>query len=168
MSLAVRKVRSEDAAAIVDILNPIISDGNLSVLDTPLSVEDEQEYIERFPALGVFLVAEDREGTIVGFQSVEPFATYTHAFDHVGTIGTFVGLPYRRKGVGTVLAKATFVSARAVGFEKLFTYILATNDASLAFHQRLGFTVVGTARRQARLGGRYVDEVLIERFLDDM
>lgn len=144
MSLTVRKVRPEDAAAIVDILNPIISDGNLSVLDTPLSVEDEQEYIERFPTRGVFLVAEGREGTIVGFQSVEPFATYTHAFDHVGTIGTFVGLPYRRRGVGTVLATATFRAARAADFEKLFTYILATNQASLAFHQRLGFTVVGT------------------------
>lgn len=168
MSLAVRNVRPEDAEAIVDILNPIISEGNLSVLDTPLSTEDEREYIERFPTRGVFLVAENREGTIVGFQSVEPFATYTHAFDHVGTIGTFVGLTYRRKGVGTVLAKATFAASKATGFEKLFTYILVTNDASLAFHQRLGFTVVGTARRQALLGGRYVDEVLIERFLDDV
>ncbi|MDP6626744.1 MAG: GNAT family N-acetyltransferase [Methanopyri archaeon] len=168
MSLAVRKVRPEDASAIVDILNPIISDGNLSVLDAHLSVEDEQEYIERFPVRGVFLVAENEEGRIVGFQSVEPFATYTHAFDHVGTIGTFVGLPYRRQGVGTVLAKATFATTRDAGFEKLLTYILATNAVSLAFHQRLGFTVVGTARRQARLGGRYVDEVFIERFLDDV
>ncbi len=168
MSLVVRNVRPEDAAAIVDILNPIISDGNLSVLDSPLSTEDEREYIERFPKRGVFLVAENGEGSIVGFQSIEPFATYTHAFDHVGTIGTFVGLPFRRQGVGTVLAKATFAAAKAAGFEKLFTYILATNEASLTFHQRLGFTVVGTARRQARLGGRYVDEVLIELFLDDV
>jgi L-amino acid N-acyltransferase YncA len=102
---------------------------------------------------------------LLGFQVVEPFATYTHAFDHVGVIGTFVDLAWRRQGIGARLAEATFAAARKKGYEKLFGYVRADNAAALAFYASLGFGVIGTAQRQARIGGRYVDEVLIEAFL---
>jgi L-amino acid N-acyltransferase YncA len=166
MDLLIRKAQIEDAEAIVGVLNPIIESGAYTVLDTPLSVESEREYIASFPERGVFYVAERKQGhSILGLQSIEPFATYTHAFDHVGTIGTFVALSHRREGIGTHLSKVTFAAARHRGYEKLFTYVRADNPASLAFHRKLGFHVVGTAQRQAKIGKRYTDEVIIEMFL---
>ena len=47
----------------------------------------------------------------------------------------------------------------------LFTDLRADNLDSLAYHLALGFTVVGVARRHARVGGRDVDVLFIERFL---
>src|SRR5262245_32496846 len=82
----IRDVRIEDAEAIVAILNPIIAAGIYTALDTPISVEDEKAFIRRFPARGIFHVAMDATRRIVGFQDVEPFADFTHAFDHVGFI----------------------------------------------------------------------------------
>ena len=63
--------------------------------------------------------------------------------------------------------------AREKGYEKLFSYVRADNPAALAFYQRLGFEIVGTARRQARIGARhsarysvrYIDEIIIECFI---
>jgi L-amino acid N-acyltransferase YncA len=93
MDVPIREVRPEDAEAIVGILNPIIEAGAYRVLDAPLTVDAERRYIRAFPARGIFHVAEDRQGgNLVGFQTMEPFATYTHAFDHVGVIATFVAL----------------------------------------------------------------------------
>jgi len=43
--------------------------------------------------------------------------------------------------------------------------VRADNPASLAFHLKLGFRIVGMAQRQARFGQTYVDEVIIEKFL---
>jgi L-amino acid N-acyltransferase YncA len=166
MDLLIRKARPEDAEAIVGILNPIIESGAYTVLDTPLSVEFEREYIASFPERGVFYVAERRQDhAILGLQSIEPFATYTHAFDHVGIAGTFVSLSHQREGIGTRLSETAFEAARRKGYEKLFTYVRADNVASLAFHLKLGFCIVGTAQRQARIRERYIDEVIIERFL---
>jgi hypothetical protein len=92
MDLTVRRVNPEDAEEIAGILNPIIAAGAYTVFDTPFSIEDERKYIEGLPARALFLAAVDREaGRIVGFQSMEPFATYTRAFDHVGVMGTYVG-----------------------------------------------------------------------------
>ena len=164
--LRVREVRPDDAEAILRVLNPIIEAGAYTALDTPFAVKAEQDFIRSFPLRGVFHVAEETtEQRVVGFQTLEPFATYTHAFDHVGVIATFIAMACRGQGVGCRLAEATFEQARRKEYEKLFTYVRADNHDALRFYRKLGFTVVGTAIRQAKIGGTYVDEVIIEKFL---
>jgi len=125
MNLVIRGARLDDAGALVRILNPIIEAGVYTVLDTPLTVEYERDYIANFPPRGVFHVAEDQDQRIVGFESGEPYATYTHAFDHVAVIGTFVDLKERRRGIGTRLFEATLEAARRKGYEKIRTYAVA-------------------------------------------
>jgi L-amino acid N-acyltransferase YncA len=165
MEIRIRDARPEDAAAITGILNPIIEAGSFTALDTPFTVEAERAFIEGFPPRGIFHVAEDRAGRLVGFQDVSPFADYTRAFDHVGVIGTFVDLALRRQGIAGQLFRATFDAARLKGYEKFFTFIRADNPDALATYQRHGFEVIGTARRQAKTKQGYVDEILVEMFL---
>lgn len=164
--LRIRSVRPGDAQAIVEILNPIMETGRYTVLDTPLTVEAEQQFIADFPQRGLFLVAERlQDGQVLGFQNLEPFATYAHAFDHVAVIGTYVGLSYRQQGIGMRLSRATFDAARHKGYEKICSYVRADNLGALAFYLKLGFRIIGTAQRQAKIRQRYVDEIFIEKFL---
>lgn len=166
MQLLVRDVRPEDAAAIVAIMNPIIAAGVYTAFDTPFTIEAEEAYIKALPARGVFHVAVDpADQQVLGFQSMEPFATYTHAFDHVGVLGTYVALGRRRQGIATALFDATFEAARRKGYEKLFTFVRADNPAALATYRKQGFAIVGTARRHAKINGAYMDEIAIERLL---
>lgn len=51
------------------------------------------------------------------------------------------------------------------GYEKIFTFIRADNPAALASYAKQGFRVVGTAQRQAKINGRYVDEIIVEKLL---
>lgn len=123
-------------------------------------------FIEQFPPRGIFHVAASKaDDVILGFQNVEPFASYTHAFDHVGIIGTYVDLNHRRQGIASRLFEQTFAVAPRNGYEKLFAFVRADNPAALATYLRQGFAVIGTARRHARIDGRYVDELMIERLL---
>jgi L-amino acid N-acyltransferase YncA len=164
--ISVREVALTDAEAIVAILNPIIEARMYTAFDTPFSVDDERRYIAGFPARGIWKVAVTQPmERVVGFQVVEPIATYTHAFDHVGTCGTFVDERWRRRGVAARLFQATFDSAVAKGFEKLFTFVRADNERALQTYLKHGFARLGTATRQAKIDGRYVDEIFIERFL---
>jgi L-amino acid N-acyltransferase YncA len=166
MQLLVRDAGLDDAQAIVDILNPIIAARRYTAFDTPFSVEAEQAYLRGFPSRGVFHVAVDADdGRVVGFQSMEPFATYTHAFDHVGTLGTYVDLACRRQGIATALFRATFEAARRKGYEKIFTFVRADNPAALATYVSQGFAAIGTSRRHAKIDGVYIDETIIERSL---
>lgn len=166
MQLEIREARPDDAEAIVGILNPIVAAGIYTVFDTPFTPAAEREYILNFPPRGVFLVAVERAGDrVVGFQSMEPFAGYTHAFDHVGVLGTYVDLRCRRQGIATQLFQATFATAVRKGYEKIFTFVRADNPAALKTYLRQGFRTVGTAARHARVGGTYIDEIIIEKCL---
>lgn len=166
MQLSIRAAEPQDAEAVAGILNAVIAEGVYTVFDTPFTVEDEQRFIESFPPRGVFLLAVGRPGQqVVGFQSLEPFAAYTRAFDHVGVMGTYVAKAHRRQGVATALFAATFEAARRKGYEKIFTFVRADNPAALATYVKHGFRVIGTAARQAKIRGEYVDEILIEKFL---
>ena len=166
IQLDIREATDADADAIVAILNPIIEARIYSVFDTPFTGDEERAFIRGFPARGVFHVAVNRaDDTVVGLQNVEPFASYTRAFDHVGVIGTFVQLGLRRQGIATRLFEATLSAALTKGYEKLFTYVRADNPVALQAYQRQGFRVVGTAEKHATIDGRYVDEIMIEKVL---
>ena len=166
MPIEIRQVRIDDAEQIVAILNPIIAAGTYTALDGPISVKDQRAFIEEFPERGIFHVAVDRaERRVVGLQDVEPFAPALRAFDHVGGIGTFVDLSRRRSGIGRLLFQHTFAAAVAKDYEKLIAYVRADNPAALQAYLAQGFRVIGTASRHARINGRYVDEVLIEKLL---
>ena len=133
---------------------------------TPFTVDEQRAFIEGFPERGVYHVAEDRAtGRIVGSQDLEPFLDGSEAFDHVGTMGTFVDLSRLREGIGSLLFAATFERARELGFEKVFTFVRADNDVGLQAYLAQGFEVVGTAKRHAKIDGRLVDEIMIEIFL---
>ena len=166
MKLIIRDVQKEDSQGIIDVLNPIIEAGIYTILDTTFSLEEEEKFIQDFPKRGVFNVAvNSEESTVVGFQNVEPFATYTHAFDHVGIIGTYVGSSYRRKGIASSLFNSTFELARSKGYEKLFAYVRDDNQDALATYLKQGFEVIGIAKKHAKIRGKYIDEVLIEKLL---
>src|SRR5262249_47852373 len=131
MDLTIRDAKPDDAAGIVAIFNPIIEAGSFTLFDTPFSIEAERSYISGLAPRDIFHVAvRNSDEAIVGFQSMSPFATYTHAFDHVGVIGTYVDLGNRRQGISSSLFPVTFEAARRKGYEKIFTYIRADNPAA--------------------------------------
>lgn len=187
--IVVRRATPDDAAGVALVLNAVIEDGRHSLLDTPFSVAAERAYIEGLPARSFIHIAELVAATpatpaapaalaasaspaapatprIVGFQTLIPWNTFaTHEFDHVATMGTYVAEVNRRRGVGRALADASFLAARELGYEKIFTDLRADNRDSLAYHLALGFTVVGTARGHARVTGRDVDVLFVECFL---
>jgi L-amino acid N-acyltransferase YncA len=168
MDLLVRDVVASDAPAIIGILNPIIETRAYTVFDAPFTLEQEHAYIVKFPARGIWKVAVDgSDERVVGFQVMEPFGPYTRAFDHVGTLGTYVDRQQRRCGVAKALFAATFAAARQKGYEKIFTFVRADNPVALATYQAHGFEVIGRARRHTKIDGRYVDEILIEKIFTD-
>ena len=164
MDLSIRDVEPADAEGVCAVINPIIEARCYTVFDAPWGIDAERDYINAFPARGVWKVAV-HSTRVVGFQVLEPLASYTKAFDHVGGLGTYVDLGLRRKGVAAALFAATFEAARSKGYEKLFTFVRTDNPAAIATYRAHGFEIIGTARRHAKIDGRYIDEWLIERHL---
>ncbi len=163
-TLQVRKATPSDAEAISAIWEVICAERIYSAVSRPFTPDQEREYLASLSDREGIFVAE-AEGRILGFQSLERWARYTDAFDHVGTLGTFVLPRWRRRGVGRRLAEHTLSFARTHGYEKLVVYVRASNRGALAFYQGLGFRPCGILTRQVRIDGQYDDEVFLELFL---
>jgi RimJ/RimL family protein N-acetyltransferase len=104
------------------------------------------------------------EGRIVGWcrifaDTVSPFAR------HTAELGVGVLKPYREIGIGTHLLRQAIRAARWVRLEKLTATAFAINERALNLLIGRGFKVTGRRYRQFNLDGRYVDELLLERFL---
>jgi L-amino acid N-acyltransferase YncA len=166
VDILIRPVRLDDAEGVVAMWNPIIESGQYTSFDAPFTPEAERAYIESMSARHIFHVAERRhDGRIVGFQSGAPFPAFSNSFAHVSMLSTFVDMNFHRQGIAKRLFPVTFATARQMGFEKFFTYVRADNINGLATYLSQGFRIIGTAQRQAKMNGRYIDEIIIEKLL---
>jgi L-amino acid N-acyltransferase YncA len=164
MDLFIRKVAEADTAAIIALLNPIIQLGTYTVMNEPFSVDDQIEFIRSFPSRGIYHIAVDNSQKAVGIQDVMPISS-SNVFKHVGEISTFVALDAQRQGIGQRLSTTTFNTAKELGYIKLRATVRADSPHALSFYQSQGFEVIGIAEQHAMLHGKYIDEVLFEKFL---
>ena len=164
--IRIREATLDDAEVLVNIMNSIIKTGAYSAFDTLQTSASQRDFIAHFNERGIFHVAEcPVEKMVIGMQTLEPFADYSHAFDHVGIMGTLVDLQQRRSGIGTTLFEATRAEALKRGYEKIFTYVRADNINGLNYYRKMGFGVVGNATKQVKINGKYIDEIIIEMFI---
>jgi ribosomal protein S18 acetylase RimI-like enzyme len=64
------------------------------------------------------------------------------------------------------LCRATFKAAKEMGYLKLRATVRGDNPYALAFYQSQGFELIGIAKAHAFLHGKYIDEVLLEKFME--
>ena len=166
MEITIRHVKETDAAVIVALLNPIIAAGTYTAMTETFSAADQLDFIRNFPQRGIYHIALDGEHqNALGIQDVMPIST-SNVFRHVGEISTFVALDAHRHGVGQSLCRATFKAAKELGYLKLRATVRGDNPRAQAFYQSQGFELIGIAKKHAWLHGEYVDEVLLEKFLE--
>jgi L-amino acid N-acyltransferase YncA len=154
-----------DAASVAEVLNSVIAERRYTALTGHWTPEAEQSFLQDLGPRSELFVAEVA-GRISGFQVIEPFVTYTTTMDHVAHFGTYVLAGLRKLGIGRRLAEATFAFARAHGYEKAVIYVLAHNEAGLAYYHSLGFQERGVLSRQTRIDGIYYNEVIMELHLE--
>ena len=165
MDIKIRPATLDDAEGVLEVLNSVVQERKYSSFDRILTVEEERQFIASLGERSGLFVAE-LEGRIIGFQTIEPFAAYTPAMDHVGIMGTFVHADFRGQGIGRQLAGASFKFAQEKGYEKAVIYVRASNKAAQEFYQKLGFVPKGTLEKQVKIDGEYEDKVFMEMFLE--
>lgn len=164
MHISIRKAIPWDATGISQIWEVICAERTFTAVNLPFSPEQEKQYISSLSNREAIFLAEVKD-QIAGFQTLDLWAKYTDSFDHVGVLGTFILPEWRRKGIGTQLAKKTFIFARTNKFEKLIIYVRSTNIGAITFYKNLGFIEKGILTRQVKIDNHYEDEIFLELFV---
>lgn len=114
-----------------------------------------------FPVVGL---EDDASGRLMGFASYGPFrpqAAFASSVEH----SIYVDRDFRQRGVARRLMEALIARATAQHYHVMVGGIDASNSASIALHERLGFTHSGTVRESAFKFDRWLDLAFYQRVL---
>jgi len=113
------------------------------------------------------LLVADLGGTVVGYVALhQAIALESHR--HVREItGLAVAPAHHGRGIGRLLVEAATEEVRRQGAHKVSLRVLAPNTAARRLYESCGFEVEGVLKDEFRLAGRYVDDLLMARRLED-
>jgi phosphinothricin acetyltransferase len=164
--IVVRPSRDTDVEAMLAIYRRHIRHGieeGVSDADTPQpdDLRDRRKNLRsrRFP----HLVAA-RDGEVVGYAYVVLFRkrpAYRYTVKH----SIYIHDAHIGRGIGQLLMQELIDVCAAAGFRQIIGYIDADNTASLALHDKFGFSRVGLLPGVAFRHGHWADTIMVQRSL---
>jgi L-amino acid N-acyltransferase YncA len=112
------------------------------------------------------LLVVEHAGLVVGWAAVSTYRP-RRCYAGIGELSIYLDRAARGLGLGRVLLEALIREAARLGYWKLVSRIFPSNAASLALCRACGFRVVGTYEKHARLDGRWLDVVIVERLIPE-
>lgn len=163
--VAVRDATPDDLPAIAQLFNALIPTTTIAWRD---HLADEAEMAAWFAAqqrdANPILVA-DVGGEVVGFTTWTWFRGGPRfpGYRHTRELTIHVDGRCQGRGVGRTLIDELVERAREAGVRVLVAGVDGENEASIVFHERLGFTIVARMPEVGRKFERWLDLVLLQR-----
>jgi L-amino acid N-acyltransferase YncA len=151
----IRACRPADASQICAIYNPYIRETVITFEEEPVAEPEMTNRIAAVTAVLPWLVWE-QEGSVEGYAYATPWKSRS-AYRFAAESTVYVSPSSLRRGIGTHLYEALIVELRARGMHCAIGGIALPNPASVALHERLGFTKVAQFLEVGWKFGRRVD-----------
>ncbi len=164
--MIVRDATEGDLRGILAIYNEVIANSTAVYALEPATLADRKAWFEgRMAQAFPVLVAADRS-KILGFSSFGDWRGAWPGYRYTVEHSVHVRVDRRGTGVGRRLVESLFPIAQRLGKHVMLGGIDAENEASIRFHERLGFDRVAHFREVGHKFGRWLDLVFMQRLLD--
>ena len=155
MPESIRACTSADAAAICDIYNRYVRETVITFEESPVATAEMAQRIGDVTAHLPWLVAEE-QSAILGYAYATPWkARSAYRFSVETTV--YVAPGHMRRGLGAALYRQLIDELRQRGVHAAVGGIALPNAASIALHEKLGFTKIGQFVEIGRKLDRWVD-----------
>jgi phosphinothricin acetyltransferase len=141
----IRLAETRDAPEIADIYRPFCEGSCVSFETEAPGAAEMASRMERIGRRLPWLVSED-SGAVAGYAYASPHRERA-AYRWVVEVTVYVHPDHRGRGVGRSLYSELFARLRDQGYFKAYAGILVPNPASQAFHEAMGFTLVGVYQK---------------------
>ncbi|OWW20139.1 GNAT family N-acetyltransferase [Noviherbaspirillum denitrificans] len=154
------------AGAILEIFNDAILTSTALYDYKARTMENMVKWFEvkqagGFPVIGF----EDAVGTLLGFASYGSFRAFP-AYKYTVEHSVYVHKDHRGRGLARKLMNELIDVARQRDVHAMVGAIDATNPASIALHEQLGFKLVGTLPQVGFKFGRWLDLAFYQLLLE--
>ncbi|MES2137669.1 MAG: N-acetyltransferase family protein [Pseudomonadota bacterium] len=140
MAVLIRLATAADAPALAGIYRPYVEHSRISFEERP---PDAEEMAARMRSpLHPWLLVEDA-GNVLGYAASSPYHRRP-AYRWTVETGIYLAQQAHRRGLGRRLLSEMIGLLTRQGFVTAIGAIALPNDASVALHEKLGFTPSGT------------------------
>jgi len=161
--MLVRLAQATDAEAIRAIYNVEVLESTVTFDLVPRSHDDQREWLAAHSGAHPAVVAVEGD-EVVGFGSLSPYKDRP-AYSTTVEDSVYVHRDWRGKGAGKLILGELLNLATSHGFHAVIARIVGDHEASIALHERCGFTLVGVEKEVGRKFGRWLDVVELQRLL---
>lgn len=160
----IRAATGADIPAILDIWNPVIRDSTITFSPVERTPGDLAAMLADKAAGGFPFLVDADAGGVTGFATCGAFRAgpgYAHTREHTVLLAPRA----RGRGIGRALVAAVCDDARRRGIHSMIGGISAENAAGIAFHAAIGFAETARLPAVGQKFGRWLDLVLMQKFL---
>jgi phosphinothricin acetyltransferase len=166
-SYEIRPARQADLPAVRDIYNYYVANSTVTFDEDAMTLREWKQKFAMLQKLGMpFLVAESPSGQLLGYALVSPWRQ-KRAYRYTVEDSIYLGPAASGKGLGKALLGALIDASKAAGLKEILAVIADQGaDASIALHERFGFTEIGriiAAMLDEGVVGRSVSPLVPER-----
>ena len=163
--MIVRSATADDVGAITALLNALLAATTIEWTEELKTTDDVLEWIDAHERILVAEIGDEVVGMAAfgWFRDAVVRPGYRFTVEHT----VHVRQDHWGTGIGRALMGALIDDARSTGKHTMVAAIDGENEASIRFHQRLGFVEVGRMPEIGAKFGRWLDLVLLQLRLDD-
>jgi phosphinothricin acetyltransferase len=163
--MQIRDAVESDLPGLLAIYNDVIATSTAVYSYLPVTLEDRTQWWQTRIGQGYPVLVAVNESGVLGFSTFGDFRAwpgYRFTVEH----SVHVRADCRGQGVGRELVKALFPRATVLGKHVMIAGVDAANEASIRFHERLGFEKAAHLREVGHKFDRWLDLVFLQRWIE--
>lgn len=160
----IRAAVIDDLPALTDIYNHYILHTPITFDVNPYTVDQRRPWFDEHACSGRhrLLVALDDAGSVAGYATTSRWRPKA-AYETTVESSVYCRHDARGRGIGRLLYQSLFAAIAAEDVHMIVAGATLPNDASVALHERMGFTRVGVFTEVGRKFDRFWDVAWFQR-----
>ena len=157
----VRHATESDVPAMLEIYNEIILNTTAVWHNEPHTLQMRQEWIALKTEQGYPVFVAEQNGVITGFSTIGPFRPWV-GYRFTVENSVYVSAENRGKGIAKLLMPPIIEAAKQLKLHAIVAGIEASNEPSIALHNKFGFVEVAHFKEVGFKFNRWMDLKFLE------
>ena len=164
MEIKIRPYRTEDAQAILEIINYNILNSTALYDYEPRSLENQIAIFDDKLKKGFPIIVVTENEVVVGFGYYSEFR-FREAYKFTVEHSVYAHPNHIGKGIGKLIMESLLDLAKAQKLHTMIGVIDSENQSSIDFHEKFGFEIVGTIKDSGFKFDRWLHSVFMQKMI---
>lgn len=157
----IRQAVEKDLYEIMEIYNDAILNTTAIYTYKVKTIEERMSWFQKKQEDNFPVIVFEKDNVVAGFATFGPFRPYP-AYKYTVEHSVYVHKDCRKHGIGSALVKEIIKIADEREYKTIVAGIDASNENSIAMHEKMGFHYCGTVKKAGFKFGRWLDLVFYQ------